>query len=515
MAPQRSSIEAWYMAEDVSDQTAENRCSPNRPADHKVLTDLGVLSWNLSPEGYSYPPKAVPWNPEGIMDPDLNSIRTSRGYNYADIITCSEECLPDYHNKLKMFFEEHIHSDEEVRYILSGSGYFDVRDRQDKWIRVKVQVGDLMVLPEGIYHRFTMDDKNFTQAMRLFKGEPVWTPINRPADDNGSRQKYVEQMARSTEPKARTKAAKAAKVAYDYSGLKEGMRVQAESHGLFYAAEIVQVSESKSRTRAPVKISYKGYDKADDEWVGGNRLKCKALKKVRPEVEERPPLQFTFGYWKIRGLGAIFRMIFEYKGIEYSDNQYESNDQWFKEDKPKILEKTPLANLPYVECGTDCVCQTNACLSYVGSRLRLNGGGRQAQLLNEQLLCEIYDVRNAIIELSYPFATVCRSETEHNEKAAKHLESNPFKKFEASLEKSGTEFFCGKGPCTADFHIWEMMDQHRLLAEKHKKGDVFASIPKCKAFYDRFRALPQLQKYFESDAYKLPVNSPLEDAYFQ
>jgi len=188
------------MAVEVKDQTAENRLCPNQPVTKEEIADLGVLSWHVPPTG-EYPAKAVPWNPSDIPDPVLAAVRTKRGYNYADIITCSEECLPDYHNKLKDFFKEHIHSDEEVRYIIKGSGYFDVRDRADRWIRIKLDAGDLIVLPEGIYHRFTMDSRNFTQAMRLFKGEPVWTPINRPADENLSRQRYLERFSALEEEK--------------------------------------------------------------------------------------------------------------------------------------------------------------------------------------------------------------------------------------------------------------------------------------------------------------------------
>lgn len=313
-------------------------------------------------------------------------------------------------------------------------------------------------------------------------------------------------------------AKKEVKKVYDYSGLEKDMRVQAESEGAFYSATVVTVATSEKRSKAPVKVNFTGYDKSCDEWVGGDRLRSKALKTVAPPKVERKPLEVNFGYWQIRGLGAIFRMIFEYKGVKYTDNLYEGKegaDKWFKVDKPRILEKNVLANLPYIECGGDTVCQTNACLTYLGRRLRLGGLGYKAQLLNEQLLCEIYDTRNKVIELSYPFATVCRDEAEHKEKAVKHLEGEPFKKFEAMLEQQGNDYFCGKSPCTSDFHIWEMLDQHRLLAEKHGQGDVFASIPKCKAFYDRFRATPALQKYFESEAYKFPVNNPIASAYFQ
>ena len=39
-----------------------------------------------------------------------------------------------------------------------------------------------------------MDAKNFTQAMRLFKGVPVWTPINRPCEEHLSRARYLQRF---------------------------------------------------------------------------------------------------------------------------------------------------------------------------------------------------------------------------------------------------------------------------------------------------------------------------------
>ncbi|GAA5916968.1 hypothetical protein JCM8208_003226 [Rhodotorula glutinis] len=134
----------------------------------------------------------------GIELDQVEAIAKDRGYKNRDEINVSKAGMGDiYEDKIKGFFREHLHEDEEIRYIKDGRGYFDLREKGDKrWIRVAVEPKDLLIVPAGVYHRFTLDEGNFIHAMRLFQDEPKWVPHDKSesTDSNPFRQKYLEQI---------------------------------------------------------------------------------------------------------------------------------------------------------------------------------------------------------------------------------------------------------------------------------------------------------------------------------
>ncbi|PPQ84385.1 hypothetical protein CVT25_013046 [Psilocybe cyanescens] len=176
-------MRAYYYDNVPGDQRLPHDYSPSRPVSQETLKALNVEHWVIPVDGHL---------------PKIDAIAKEKGYKNRDMINVSKEGMGEiYEEKIKTFFQEHMHEDEEIRYILSGTGFFDVRETPtDEWIRLAVEPGDLIVIPPGIYHRFTLDEANKIQAMRLFQDEPKWIPYNRSkeTDMNPHRIDYLKRV---------------------------------------------------------------------------------------------------------------------------------------------------------------------------------------------------------------------------------------------------------------------------------------------------------------------------------
>lgn len=227
----------------------------------------------------------------------------------------------------------------------------------------------------------------------------------------------------------------------------------------------------------------------------------------------------TVGYWSIRGLGAPLRMMVMYSNVPLHSVNYElvqkpdggfDGSSWFDE-KPALKAQNPLMNLPYIKVGDMVISQTNACFVYLGRILNMLGSNEKETSECEQLLCEIFDIRNAMVGFAYNSA-VCNKDgaTAVIDKVAN--KNGSFSKLELWLStkitsgSSGT-FLVGNSATAPDFHLYEMLDQYTKLAEYYQLNPFLVSFPLLAQFKLSFEALPQNQKYLQSKLALLPFNN--------
>jgi 1,2-dihydroxy-3-keto-5-methylthiopentene dioxygenase len=74
-----------------------------------------VLSWRID---------AANWEQEG----KLAKIRAERGYKNHDFVLSKN--IPNLEQKLDTFKTEHLHYDEEIRFMIEGGGYFDCKGKR-------------------------------------------------------------------------------------------------------------------------------------------------------------------------------------------------------------------------------------------------------------------------------------------------------------------------------------------------------------------------------------------------
>lgn len=107
---------------------------------------------------------------------EIADISARRGYKAADVISLSDS-NPKLDELLKNFQRKHIHTDDEVRYIVSGHGVFIIQGKDERFFEVHLTPGDLISVPENITHYFTLAEDRKVVAVRIFVTTEGWVPV--------------------------------------------------------------------------------------------------------------------------------------------------------------------------------------------------------------------------------------------------------------------------------------------------------------------------------------------------
>jgi 1,2-dihydroxy-3-keto-5-methylthiopentene dioxygenase len=111
-----------------------------------------------------------------VFKDEIDDISNRRGYLTSDVISLSEN-TPNLEDLLKSFKQEHHHTDDEVRFIVSGHGIFVIQGIDGKFFDVELVPGDLISVPENYRHYFTLQEDRKVVAVRIFKTKEGWVPI--------------------------------------------------------------------------------------------------------------------------------------------------------------------------------------------------------------------------------------------------------------------------------------------------------------------------------------------------
>jgi 1,2-dihydroxy-3-keto-5-methylthiopentene dioxygenase len=151
---------------------------------HSTLAELGIdhERWDLSRVAADAPAESV----LAAYAEEIDELKRRGGYQTADVIDVHPE-TPGLDAMLARFDKEHTHSEDEVRFILAGRGVFFLRIRnrlrddfpdhiEEKVVSIEVHPGDLLRVPCGTTHWFTLCEDRRIRAIRWFQDTTGWTP---------------------------------------------------------------------------------------------------------------------------------------------------------------------------------------------------------------------------------------------------------------------------------------------------------------------------------------------------
>jgi 1,2-dihydroxy-3-keto-5-methylthiopentene dioxygenase len=103
---------------------------------------------------------------------DIDRISAENGFTTVDVVSIA----PDNPNREAMrakFLDEHSHKEDEVRFIVDGSGQFNLHTG-GKVYEVECVKDDLISVPDGVTHWFDMGAEPSFVSIRFFKQPDGW-----------------------------------------------------------------------------------------------------------------------------------------------------------------------------------------------------------------------------------------------------------------------------------------------------------------------------------------------------
>lgn len=163
--------------------TQLNIYSENKPDQAKIISDFNTIKAELNSLGMDI----ERWVPKNSLEKDSSNeeileaysnqityIKNSRNFKSVDIISMNANTPKENFLKLReKFLQEHIHTDDEVRYFIEGQGLFVVH-HQDKVYSILCEAGDFISVPANTKHWFDMGTKPNFKCIRFFSDESGW-----------------------------------------------------------------------------------------------------------------------------------------------------------------------------------------------------------------------------------------------------------------------------------------------------------------------------------------------------
>ncbi len=106
----------------------------------------------------------------------FDELKREKGYQTCDMVVIHED-IPGLPDMLAKFDKIHYHTDDEVRYILAGCGYFGFVEADGTQFLLEVAAGDYINVPADTEHWFEMKDSKRIKAVRYFIDTSGWTPV--------------------------------------------------------------------------------------------------------------------------------------------------------------------------------------------------------------------------------------------------------------------------------------------------------------------------------------------------